>query len=114
MNLTKKNQNKDSNSKTGNNSDNLRVNQSGFKRETYDNELKNGYTSFGSMGSSPKNSKGSRKSGVVANFCGESDFDSNSSVELLMMKSNKSANLHLSHTDLENRRYSGFAQRAKN
>lgn len=113
-----RNKNKDSSSKNENNSDIHNVNRSGFKRETktQDNEMKNGYGSFGSVGSiqsSPKNSKKSRKSGVVEKIEADSDFDSNGSVELLMMKSTKSAKIHLNQTDLETRRYSGLAMREK-
>lgn len=113
-----RNKNQDSSSKNENNSDIHNVNRSGFKRDTktQDNEMKNGYGSFGSVGSiksSPKNSKKSRKSGVVEKFEADSDFDSNGSVELLMMKSTKSAKMHHNLTDLENRRYSGMGIRDK-
>ena len=113
-----RNKNQDSSSKNDNNSDIHNVNRSGFKRDTktQDNEMKNGYGSFGSVGSiksSPKNSKKSRKSGVVEKFEADSDFDSNGSVELLMMKSTKSAKMHHNLTDLESRRYSRMGMRDK-
>ena len=89
--------------------------RSGFKP----GQRNDGFGSFGSFGSiksSPTNSKNSHISGFVmkdTKFVA-SDFDSNGSVELLMMKSAKSANVNMSKSIKgEINKYSGMIKLAK-
>ena len=79
--------------------------KSGREKDDKEQKTRKNYGSFGSFGSINKSSE--RKSNKQPRVLTGSDFDSNGSVEMLMMKSAKSANVALNKAKSEMR---GFAK----